>query len=283
MQVPMSTSIFAVIVVIALTALGFAAAANARRLRAAFYAGLAAWARWLPVAATGLYLAVLAVNLAPKGPGRGHALNLDGLFSMPEVLVLFLIGPLLLTRIGNILAIAAVAYSIERLVARGSDASVALYLVAGAATVVAAIGDKMPWLAAEGAQILAQKVREITLVALTISALGVIAVALFRVHALASWFSALSGWNVSGVAAFGMLTLLIVGWLAIALGLTGAFTLPLLAVPTLLAMAYVTTWPTPLLVVPFALCLALSLASGERRLQSRGRSTNPPASAAIWR
>lgn len=271
----MTTNLLALIILATMVGLTLILGARYNQLRRNYYAGIAMWARWLPVAATGIYLATLSVNLAPMAELDQHALALNGVFSTMEIVALFLVGPLFLTRLGNVLAAAAVAYSVERLLADSGAGTpnVGLFLVSGAATVVAVLGDKMPWRAAEGPQILLHRIREIALVALAVSSLGVVAAGLLKVHGFEKWLDAHFASSLADPILLGILLALFIGWLTVALGMTRHFTIPLLGLPTLLVLAYVTAWPSSLLVIPFAMYLSLSLATGERRSQGVRRAT----------
>lgn len=280
----MDSTFFTILSVMSLVAILYVVTTRVHLLKRSYNQGLTLWGRWLPVASTGLYLAVLSVNLAPGGPMRGHSLSLDGVFSTTEIIVLFLVGPLYLTRLGNILATATIAYCIERLLADSSTTPhVGLFLVTGAATVVAVLGDKMPWLAGEGPQILAIKLRQILLTSITIAALAVIAVGVIKVHSFSRWITTVFGWQLPDIVVLGILLALFFGWMSVALGFTRHVTIPALCVPTLLVLAFVTEWPSTLLIIPFALCLALSLATGDRRIQGRRRATNFNTSVVFFR
>lgn len=280
----MTTTLTILFLAIALAGLASVIALRFARLQRHTLVGAAALARWAPVAATGLYLAVLAVNLSPGAPLNGHDLNLSGVFSTVEIIVLFLIGPLFLTRMGNVLAVATVAYSIERLLAGAAwTPNVALFIVSGSATTVAMLGDKMPWLQAEGSQILAYKVREIVLIALTTAALGVLGVGMLKAHALSIWVGELFKLQISYVAIMAAIAATFVGWLTVALDSTRRFAVAILALPTLVVLAYVTEWPSTLLIIPFALCLALSLTHGERRPRSRRRTAGASSTVVFFR
>jgi hypothetical protein len=240
--------------------------------RRAYYMGISLWSRWLPVAATGVFLAVFAANLAAAGDASDSLLGLTGFFSVAEMVVLFLVGPLFLTRMGNVLAGATLAYCIERLLSgEAGPSGIGVYLVVGSATVVAVLADKMPWIGLGGTA-LAQKMREILLATLTIAALAIVFAATIKIHALSRWLNDSVHLAVpSSMLLMGMIAVF-VGWLSIALGFTRQMTLPILALPTLAVTMYVTGMRGELLVVPFVLCLALSLATADRRLISRRRN-----------
>jgi hypothetical protein len=240
-------------------------------LRRMYYAGIAAWARWLPVVATGIFLAVLVTNLMTDEAAGAPSLSLAPFFSTAELVVLFLVGPLFLTRLGNVLATAAVLYFIERLVVgySGQTPTLAVYLVMAAATIVAVLGDKVPWLAGESTTPLAHRFREVLLIAFTIACLAVVFTGIVKIHAFNRWIAATFGMAMPAAVTLGLLVAIFCGWLSVALGFTRNFTIPLLCLPSLFVLAYITGWPSYLLVVPFVLCLALGLSTAERRNGAR--------------
>jgi hypothetical protein len=244
-------------------------------LRRIYYTGIAAWARWLPVVATGLFLAVLVTNLMLDEAAGAPALNLAAFFSTTELVVFFLVGPLYLTRLGNVLATATVLYCIERLVVgdSGQAPTLAVYMVMASATVVAVLGDKAPWLQGERTTPLAHRFREVLLIAFTVACLAVVFTGIVKIYAFNRWIAATFGMTLPAAVTLGLLVAIFCGWLSVALGFTRHFTIPLLCLPSLFVLAYITGWPSHLLVVPFALCLALGLSTAERRGGGRRRTT----------
>src|SRR5690606_26827655 len=145
-------------------------------------------------------------------------------------------------------------------------------LLLGGATVVTVLADKMPWVAA-GGTIMAQKLRDIVLIGVAIAALAVVFAATIKVQAMSRWLDqSLSLAVPSSVLVICMIAVFM-GWLGIALGFPRHFTLPLLTLPTLLVTMYVTGVRGEVLVIPFALCLALSLATADRRVVARRRNS----------
>jgi hypothetical protein len=241
-------------------------------LKRSYYMGVSMWSRWLPVCAIGIYLAVLAVNLV-AGAGPRNPIGMAGYFSTLELAVFFVVGPLFLTRLGNLLATATILYFLERLVinTRGFDAPLSLYLLTGAATIIALLADKMPWLSHDGPSILAHKFREIMLTFLTLAAMGVVFAAILKVNELSRWMATLLAISLPNTVVLGLLVGLFLGWLSVAVGYTRHFTIPLLCLPSIFILAFVTAWPSYLLVIPFTTCVALSLASADRREGGRRR------------
>jgi hypothetical protein len=273
----MSTLAFVCISLLALIAVAATAAMLFERLRKSYYVGVSVWSRWAPVIATGIYLSVLAVNLATGGAVTGSPLSLDGCFSLVEIIVLFLVGPVFLTRMGNLVATAVIAYCVQRALLGTMPASaglgLGLHLVTASATVVAALGDRMPWYTLESSPSFAGKLREILLAVVTLGSLTALFTGIVKVHGFAKWLGASFGLGLPSLLVLILLVSMFVGWLAVALGFARHFTIALLSLPTVYVTAYVTGWPAHLLVVPFALSMSLSLAAGERRTQSRRRAT----------
>jgi hypothetical protein len=267
--------LFSIFSVLALVVTATMLARRFGHLKRSYYAGILLWSRWLPVAASGLYLAVILVSLLAGATPTEPALSLNAFFSTFELVALFFVGPLFLTRLGNLLAAATLVYCSERLLVGHPEMAptVAVYLVTAASTVVAVLGDKMPWHSARGSSAVAQKLREILLIAVTIGCLAVVFTGIIKVFAFTRWVQATFGIAVPSFLMLLTLLAIFFGWLSVALGFTRHLTLPLLSLPSLFVLAYITEWPTYLLVVPFALCLALSLTSAERRGLSRRYDT----------
>jgi hypothetical protein len=242
--------------------LAAAAAVRYFQLKRSYYLGISLWSRWLPVAATGIYLATLTVNLFANGGVDPAPLSLSTLFSVPEMTVLLIAGPLFLTRAGNLIGAVALAYVMEKMLASpAADTTLAFYLMTASTAVVAVLSDRMPWLSIEGINQFAEKMREILLIALTISALAVVFAGIIKVHGFNHWVSTSFGLGLPDPLMMMLLVALFVGWLSVALGFTRNFTIPLLSLPTLFVLAYISEWPAEVLLVPFVLALALSLAA----------------------
>jgi uncharacterized membrane protein YciS (DUF1049 family) len=260
-----------------------AAAIHFFHLKKTYYAGISLWSRWLPVAATGIYLATLTVNLFAGGKPEPVTLSLSDLFSMPEMTVLLIAGPVFLTRIGNFVGAVALAYVMEKmLMTPGAETTPAFFLMTGSTAIVAVLSDRMPWLSIEGLNHFAEKMREILLIALTVGALAVVFSGIIKVHGFSRWL-AQYGFELPAPLMMLLLVGLFIGWLSVALGFTRNFTIPLLSLPTLFVVAYISEWPAELLIVPFVLSLALSLAAAERRLRRTRRSSTLSGSLFSWR
>lgn len=263
----MNSMIVAVLLVFLAIAVLAVVASAIFELKKVFYLGVAIWSQWLPVLAVIIYLTILGSNLLVGSDFGGKILNLSGYMSIPEIVVLFLVGPMFLTRVGNILALATVAYCTQRLLfGDTSAASLSLLLMIGSAMVVAVLNDRMPWIAASGYDPTAAKLREMISLGLSIGGLVVILVSIVKVYAFTKWLNALTGIAVSAPAVLSCLVLMSVGWLSVAAGFTRQITMPLLCLPSIFALAFLTNWPSYLLVVPLSACIALSLASADRRL-----------------
>src|SRR5690606_7999890 len=110
-------------------------------------------------------------------------------FSSAEMTVLFLVGPLFLTKIGFLVAFATLSFTIERFVSAGIPTGSAgcMYLFTSAVTFVALLGDKMPWFANQIASPVAQKIRDILVVGVSIGSLGVVAASFTQVPHFQKW------------------------------------------------------------------------------------------------
>lgn len=281
----MSSSLTATIVALSLIILVAILGARFNHLKQSYYFGVSLWSRWLPVLATAIYLSLLSVNLINSSSQIPDALNLGKVFSTLELTIFFLIGPLFLTKVGFIIAFATLSFTIERFVGGGITAasSGCLYLFTSAVTFIALLGDKMPWLSKRTPNAVAQKIRDILVVGLCIGSLGVIAASFPKIPGFQKWLVQILSIDLPRFAILLLLVATFMGWLSVVLGFTRNVTLPLMSLPTLFIFAFVTSWPSYLLIIPFSVCLALALSSADRRGTGTRRTTAPGATVYLSR
>src|SRR5688500_12472506 len=80
-------------------------------LKRAYYQGVMFSSRWLRVVAAAAYLGILASNVAQ---GETSPLYIGAPFTFIEQVMLFLVGPLFLTRLGTTRATATLIFSLPR-------------------------------------------------------------------------------------------------------------------------------------------------------------------------
>ena len=176
-----------------------------------------------------IYLVILGSNLIVGGNFGGKILNLSGFLSIPEIVVLFLVGPMFLTRVGNVLALATVLYCSQRLLFGDAEgASASMLLMIGSAMIIAVLNDRMPWIASGGIDPAAVKLREIISLTMSVGSLVVILVSIVKIYAFSKWMNTTLGVVISPAVALAGLVLMTVGWLSVAAGFTRHMTLPLL-------------------------------------------------------
>lgn len=242
-------------------------------LKRSYFLGVTTWGNWLPVLATGLYLALLVVNLLAAGELANRSLSLGPLLNLFEMTFLLMVGPLFLSRWGNLLATGVLVYFAARLFEQvdAQGAAAAPHLILAATTIVAVLGDKMPWHPSERSGSGADRVRDFLLMVLSSGALSVLAMGLIRYVGFTRWFNVSFGAALPPMMMLGVLAALLIAWLTIALGITRHFMLPLVTLPTALVLAYVSHWSTLLIIVPFIASLAISLTTADQRAELRRR------------
>ena len=240
-----------------------------------YYSGVTWWSRWLPVCAIGAYISILGINLLPSLGARTF-LRLSNYFSLPELIVFASITLLFFTRLGNLIASVSIIYALHRLLANAmiTTENLGLYIFMGSLTIIAMLGDKLPWLAVGSPNFIAQRFREITVTLVTISAVGILCSALLDLAEFTRWVNSALGVRLSNGPICVLLISLLIGWITVALGYTRHLTLLFLCLPTICVLSFVSNWPSYCLIVPFVLCQSLSMAITDRREQLRRRNNN---------
>lgn len=281
----MGSSLTATVVAGSLIVLVAILGARYEYLKRSYYFGVNIWSTWLPVLATAIYVGLIAINLLSERGQLPAALDLGRFFTSVELTVLFVVGPLFMTKIGFLIAFATLSFTIERFVSFGFTASSSgcLYLFTSAVTFVAILGDKMPWLSKRFSNGTPQKIRDILVVGMGIASLGLMTAAFTKIPSFQKWIVQILGIDIPNVLILFVLIGIFIGWLSVVLGFTRNITLPLLSLPTLFVLAFVTGWPSYLLIIPFSVCLALALSTADRRHRGHQRQTSPGATVYVSR
>jgi len=267
----MGSSLTATVIAVSLIILVAILGARFEYLRRSYYFGVNIWSTWLPVIATAIYMSLLAVNLVNEPSQVPPAMDLNKFFSSLELTVLFVVGPLFMTKIGFLIALATLSFTIERFVSSGvaASASGCLYLFTSSVTFVALLGDKMPWLSKHVSNGTTQKMRDILVIGISIASLGLMTATFTKIPTFQKWIIQILNLDIPNVAILFLLVGIFIGWLSIVLGFTRNVTLPLMSLPTLFVLAFVTGWPSYLLIIPFSVCLALAVSTADRRNSGR--------------
>lgn len=242
-------------------------------LRSCYHYGISSWSSWLPVISTTSFLTILFFNLLFFGQMTRwmFPISLGNLFSFSEIIILFFVGSLYLTRHGNFVALSVLSYCLAKFFIAESHfiQTAGLNIILGTSTVVAVLGDRLPWYQNSGKMPFAKTFRELVLFVVTIGAFIITLVAMFKLNAFSRWIGVQFHVRLSAFVIIFLLSAVFIGWVTVALGLLRNFILPIICLPTIFALAFLTRWPPFILIVPFAACLALSLTSAERRVIPR--------------
>jgi len=252
-------SIFALPV---LSAALFVSCGQDKDMRRACTESLGFWAGLLPSLATLIFLLLPVLYLGHIELSPNHQwLLLQNEISSFEVILLLVAGIFFVTAYGNLIAAIVVLYGLERtLLTSSSELTPAMLLLLSSATIVAVLADKMPWHPQHAGNEITHRVREIASLALCFCGLALAFAAALKMAELTQWVSATFAPTVTqeGVS-IGMLAI-IVGWVFIAMGTSRHYLMPVVIVPTLALVCFLTNWPAAVLVLPFCLALSLSLA-----------------------
>lgn len=252
--------------------LGLALLRESPTLRRAMYFGIELWSMVLPLLSVMIYLSILFVNVYPAKSLNPRMLDLSHYFSMAELTVLLCVGPLFLTRFGNLLGLATAFYAVERVALGSSGAhgmSAGLMLLVGSSSIIAVLADRLPWHSGIAKEIASKKLRELLVNLVAVLALGLFFAAILKSYKYADWLESFFGFAVQREVVLAALTLALVGWLGIALGFMRGALLSILLLPTILTITFIGQTPNYALIIPFFIILGLCLATSDHRLLRR--------------
>lgn len=242
-------------------------------LKRSFYLGVMVWSKWTPFFAVIVYLIVLGSYFLPFGTVRS-LISVSSYLSKIEILTFLLIAIFFMSSLGNLVSSAALIYLTFRFSSISpSNAPMSIYLLLGSTTVVALLADKLPWNQPDGTVSYAKRMRQLILFVLSFGFISMSILAIARIHILVPWLENHLKISASEFSLIALMLLTAVGWISISIGQTRHFTMLILAIPSLIILAFITSWPSYFLFIPFVACLALSLATADRRLANRRQST----------
>lgn len=211
------------------------------------------------------------MNLWPLA--KIQTLHLGDYFTKPELLIMLLAGPLFLSRAGNLIAIATLVFASARILASSSPLAASPGIVAFviSLTIAATLADCMPWHGPLPFGSSRQKIRHVLMVAISIVSCSLILVAILRVKSFSLWVNTILALGLSAPELFLCLSVVLLAWLGVLLGLSPHIFLPILSLPTYIVAAYLTNVPDSLLLVPWVAAIALTLSHGAFNQCSSGQ------------
>lgn len=233
--------------------------------------GVLFWRRWLPAMAVLIYIVILAANLSFGVNAIKSQFDLGSTLAYPETLVLFLVGPLLFTSAGPVIAFATTIFLLGRFLALGalidSPHTTTHALLGASVTIVAILGRHAPWMPNARDRFTDTGLKTAYLL-MGLAAVGVAFAALIRVNSFHAWMTATTGVALPVEILLALMALVFAGWVLTLTDVTRQIFLLALAPPTLLAAAYLTHWTLDLLAIPFAACLAFALLDTKARVRA---------------
>ena len=224
------------------------------------------WGTWLPVLALVTYFAVILINLANL-PLDSLLLKLLRLpFKSAELYFLFFLGILFITRAANITAMGTLSFTILHSIVHGYslyERSVFIFITSQ--LIITFLADKAPWSNSKMPLVAASRFRQIGLAILTISAIAVTISGIAKINDFRLWLQTFAGMHTSRILMTVILTSILVGWSAVWIRMLRPFIMPLLILPTLVILNYLTSCSSSFSAVILVLTLILSLATSERR------------------
>jgi len=249
-----------------------AAIFSGRKRSKAYLCGISLWCKFLPLATILIYMLLLGSNLA-----AGYMLesfSLASLLSVQEMVVMFLAGPMFLTRAGNLIGLSTLVYLINKI---GFSESLVsghgIFTLVISVTTITILADKMPWHPQKSYGFQAQRIRDLSLVLAGFLSLALIFLTLLKLKSLGFWLDRMFLLQLPKQILFAALASVFLGWLGIILGIGRTFLVFLICIPTCIALAFITNWSSSLVAIPFAGLLSLALASADQNLNRQRRQS----------
>ena len=221
-------------------------------------------AKWLPVAATIGYLLYTVMSLLFRSMNPLPPASLANLFSKNELIVMTCAGCLFLGRFGSILSFITIVFTLDRLMFHNYYLGIQPFTMFVAAQItVLILADKAPWLTKKRPINFVTTIRQSLFGGLIGSSILIAITGIMRAQELKVWLAEIFSLHISRIGLVTILVVIIIGWLAVAYRSMRPFSMPLLALPTTLVLAFLTGWSTLMLTIPFVMALALSLSSSD--------------------
>ena len=233
-------------------------------IKSSYFLGIEVWSRWLPVFAIGLIVLMLLGNLSAKGVTH-PVLSLAPVIRGPEILIYLILGPILFSSIGNVMATVSAIYCFQKylLVSGLGDAS-GIYIFISANLIVALLGDKMPWNTHYHNQT-AKKLRELLVGIIAVLALASAMISLIKLKSFSLWLTAFFTFHIHPAIVMGLIAALILAWTGVAMGILRNLSIVVVGIPTTLVCGFLLNLHSFAYLMFFSVLFSLALATAERR------------------
>ncbi|MBF0440452.1 MAG: hypothetical protein HQK54_00970, partial [Oligoflexales bacterium] len=179
--------------------------------------------------------------------------------------------PLFLTGFGSILGAFVTAYISAKIFYNPPVNSqlFPLSLFISSCTIITLLNDRAPWQNRLTTLIMGEKIRNILILFLSFSSIVSVSIALLKINSFSYWTDKFFGFSIPYFLLALILSCLMILWVLISLDIKKHFFYPLAFIPTSLAILFVTDLPVILLIIPYTACLALMLATADKRFIKR--------------
>ncbi len=237
--------------------------------RRAYFKGLEWWSKWIPVASSFAIIFILGANIAGIAPGF---IDLSASFHHLEMLSLLLVSALLFSHFSSFACLLMAGYLffiripfVNQLTpsAKLED----LYLILSLFIMVVLLGKNMPWSQSKSVSHHRKlyAIKEMGTIIVSFSAVCILGAALLKTSEFRYWLTELELIKLNQQA-FGFLLLAtMTGWVLSVFNLGRAFLIPVLSLPTLAALAFVTGTGYPAMMAVLAVFVAMFFASADQR------------------
>lgn len=230
-------------------------------LFSSFKSGAQIWSQIFPMAALAIFFYCLLANLLPGNWPFARHLNLMPLFSKAELTVFLLAGSTLFLRTANVVGLVLGFYTVQRLFFSSvfmGDFSIGPAIFVGSIVIIGTMADCYPWIEDSSQKLLGDKLREIMTLAFSFLAMASLFACFLKLGDFTKYLADIdSGFN--GQTRYILLTILLLfaGWIVVALGIARHIVIPLVVLPTAMAISFLTSW-SPTIVLIFFLTLVLT-------------------------
>lgn len=239
--------------------------------------GAMIWAQVFPMVALLIYYYCLTANLVSIPLPHKATLSLASLFSQAELSFFFVAGVALLTRVSSFIALVLTGYTVQRLYFSGAATdqfSIGVAVFAGSLTIITLLCDCLPWVQDSSQKMLGDKMREIFVLIFSFVSMASLFACILKFPEFHSWVSD-QHTALDAKSKYILLSILVLflGWLTVSIGIARQVIIPILVLPTIVIVNFLTGWSPTILFVFFTAIIVSSFVNRKILVYSTTRIT----------